>query len=403
MDSRTGLPIVGMVGGGQLARMTHQAAIALGQSLRVLATSPDDGAAQVAADVQIGSHTDLDALRRFAKGCDVVTFDHEHVPGTHIRALEDEGVNIAPGSAALHFAQDKRAMRERLAALGAPMPRWAPVQTTEDIEAFAGGVWPVVLKATTGGYDGKGVWVVAGADEAADLVASGVPLIAEERVNLRRELAAMVARSPFGQVAAFPVVETVQANGMCVEVIAPAPDLSDDIALAAQELAIRIATDLGVVGILAVELFEIDHDGVAGSGVAGGRLAVNELAMRPHNSGHWSIEGARTSQFEQHLRAVLDYPLGDTALTAPWVVMANVLGGATGGMSIDERVHHLMAAEPGVKIHLYGKQIRPGRKVGHVTALGDDLAETRARAQRAARWLSDGVDISDAATIEGEH
>src|SRR6185369_8087291 len=175
MDNRTGLPIVGMVGGGQLARMTHQAAIALGQSLRVLAVSPDDGAALVAADVQIGSHTDLEALRRFAKGCEVVTFDHEHVPNAHIRALEADGVNIAPGSAALQFAQDKGAMRERLGALGAPTPRWARVRTLDDIAAFAasldprasGGVWPIVLKATTGGYDGKGVWMVSSPEQAA--------------------------------------------------------------------------------------------------------------------------------------------------------------------------------------------------------------------------------------------
>lgn len=382
MDTRTGLPIVGMVGGGQLARMTHQAAIALGQSLRVLAMSPDDGAALVAPDTQIGLHTDLEALRRFAKDCEVVTFDHEHVPGEHIRALEAAGVNIAPSAAALRFAQDKRAMRERLAELGLPVPRWQAVSDAAGVEAFAAMVsWPVVLKATTGGYDGRGVWLASTVDEVTAVVDSGTVLIVEERIALRRELAAVVARSPFGQVAAYPVVETVQRDGICVEVIAPAPDLPDATAVAAQEFAIRIATELGVVGILAVEFFET-LDG----------LVVNELAMRPHNSGHWTIEGARTSQFEQHLRAVLDYPLGDTGLTAPVVVMVNVLGGEPGGMSIDERVHHMMAAEPGVKIHLYGKQPLPGRKIGHVTALGDNLDEVRARAARAARWLRDGTE-----------
>ena len=382
MDTRTGLPVVGMVGGGQLARMTHQAAIALGQSLRVLAASPDDGAALVAADVQIGSHTDFDALRGFAKGCDVVTFDHEHVPGILIRALEDDGVTVLPGSAALRFAQDKGAMRERLAGLDVPMPRWRHVESTADVVAFAAEAgWPVVLKATVGGYDGRGVWIVDGEAAAAVIVDTGTPLIVEERVALRREVAAVVARSPFGQVAAYPVVETVQQDGICVEVIAPAPDLELMAAVTAQRLAIRIATELGVVGVLAVELFETD-DG----------LLVNELAMRPHNSGHWTIEGARTSQFEQHLRAVLDYPLGDTRATARWTVMANVLGGEPGGMGIDERLHHLMAAEPGVKVHLYGKQPRPGRKLGHVTALGEDLDEVRARAARAAVWLRDGVD-----------
>ncbi len=386
MDTRTGLPVVGMVGGGQLARMTHQAAIALGQSLRVLAAAPDDGAALVAADVQIGVHTDLDALRRFADGCDVVTFDHEHVPSALIRALEEDGVNVAPSAAALRFAQDKAAMRERLAQIGAPMPRWAPVSTTADVEAFAAQTsWPVVLKATTGGYDGRGVWVVGSASEAAAVVERGTPLIVEERVRLRREVAAMVARSPFGQVAAYPVVETVQRDGICVEVIAPAPDLDPELAVAAQELAIRIATGLGVVGVLAVELFD-----------DGKRLLVNELAMRPHNSGHWTIDGARTSQFEQHLRAVLDYPLGDTRSTAPWVVMVNLLGGPEGGMRLDERIHHMMAAEPGVKLHLYGKQPRPGRKLGHVTALGSDLDAVRASAARAAAWLHNGVDPDQA-------
>ncbi|MEW2593090.1 5-(carboxyamino)imidazole ribonucleotide synthase [Micromonospora aurantiaca] len=384
MDSRTGLPVVGMVGGGQLARMTHQAAIALGQSLRVLAQAPDDGAALVAADVQYGDHTDLAALRTFAKGCDVVTFDHEHVPNEHIRTLTDEGVKLFPPAEVLVHAQDKRVMRERLGELGAPNPAWRPVESPADLIAFGEETgWPVVLKAARGGYDGRGVWMVDDAGQAgelaATLLAGGTPLLVEERVALRRELAVQVARSPFGQVAAYPVVETVQRDGICVEVLAPAPDLPEEQAVAAQQLAIDLATALGVVGLLAVELFDTPSG-----------LVVNELAMRPHNSGHWTIEGARTSQFEQHLRAVLDYPMGDTSLTAPVVVMANVLGGEPGGISIDERLHHLFAAEPGAKVHLYGKQVRPGRKIGHVTVLGNDLDDVRARAARAARWLQEG-------------
>ncbi|OWV10470.1 5-(carboxyamino)imidazole ribonucleotide synthase [Micromonospora wenchangensis] len=384
MDSRTGLPVVGMVGGGQLARMTHQAAIALGQSLRVLALAPDDGAALVAADVQYGDHTDVAALRTFAKGCDVVTFDHEHVPTEHIRTLAAEGVKLFPPADALLHAQDKRVMRERLGTLGAPNPAWRPVDDPADLLAFgAEHGWPVVLKAARGGYDGRGVWLVDDAGQAAELAATllagGTSLLVEERVPLRRELAVQVARSPFGQVAVYPVVETVQRDGICVEVLAPAPDLAQESAVAAQQLAIDLATALGVVGLLAVELFQTDTG-----------LVVNELAMRPHNSGHWTIEGARTSQFEQHLRAVLDYPMGDTSLAAPVVVMANVLGGEPGGISLDERLHHLFAAEPGARVHLYGKQVRPGRKIGHVTVLGDDLDDVRARAARAARWLREG-------------
>nr|MBA3488675.1 5-(carboxyamino)imidazole ribonucleotide synthase [Longispora sp. (in: high G+C Gram-positive bacteria)] len=223
-------------------------------------------------------------------------------------------------------------------------------------------------------------FVVSSPDQVANLFTDGVRLIVEEKVPLVRELAALVARSPFGQIAAYPVVETVQRDGICVEVIAPAPKLSESRMLEAQRIAIRIADALGVVGLLAVELFET-QDG----------LVVNELAMRPHNSGHWTIEGARTSQFEQHLRAVLDYPMGDTSLTAPYVVMANVLGGSEGGMALDERLHHMFAEDPAIKVHLYGKQSRPGRKIGHVTALGDSLDEVRARAQRASSWLREGT------------
>ena len=386
LDGRTGLPVVAMVGGGQLSRMTHQAAIALGQSLRVLATDPAESAALAAADVHLGDHRDLAALHRLAEGATVVTFDHEHVPTEHLQALEDAGHRVAPGPAALVHAQDKLVLREVLAAAGEPQPAWARASYAADVEAFAAGHgWPVVLKTPRGGYDGRGVFVVDGPEEAADLLQRHGTLLVEQRVQMRRELAAQVARSPFGQVAVWPVVETVQRDGVCNEVLVPAPGLSDELATAAQELAVRIADRLGVVGMLAVELFE----------TAGGVL-VNELAMRPHNSGHWTIEGSRTSQFEQHLRAVLDYPLGATAMTAPVVVMANVLGGAASaadwtGPPLDERIHHLMAHWPDVKLHWYGKGQRPGRKLGHVTALGEDLAEVRARAVAAARYLADGV------------
>ncbi|QSB13922.1 5-(carboxyamino)imidazole ribonucleotide synthase [Natronosporangium hydrolyticum] len=380
MDTRTGLPVVGMVGGGQLARMTHQAAIALGQSLRVLATDPDDGAAIVAADVHLGQPTDLEALRRFAKGCDVVTFDHEHVPGDHIRALAAAGETVYPSADALLYAQDKLAMRRRLAELGIAVPRWRAVSTADELDEFAAGDYPIILKTVRGGYDGRGVFVIEAPEEAAGQLATGEPVLLEEKLTLRRELAVQLARSPFGQVAVYPVVETVQADGVCVEVLAPAPGLDEQTAVEIQQLAIRIATELDVVGLLAVELFETDRG-----------ILVNELAMRPHNSGHWSIEGARTSQFEQHLRAVLDYPLGACELAAPAVVMANVLAAETTAQPLDERLHHLFAAVPDVKVHLYGKRTRPGRKIGHVTALGTELAEVRDRAARAATLLREGT------------
>src|SRR3954468_14289822 len=397
LDPRTGLPVVAMVGGGQLSRMTHAAAIALGQSLRVLATDPSESAALVAADVRIGDHRDLAALQALADGATVVTFDHEHVPTEHLQALERAGHRVAPGPAALVHAQDKLVLRRALADAGEPQPAWAEATTVHAVAAFAEDVgWPVVLKTPRGGYDGKGVFVVDGPDQVADLLEEHGTLLVEARVDMVRELAAQVARSPFGQVAVWPVVQTVQRNGVCAEVLAPAPGLSDELAAAAQELAVRIADRLGVVGMLAVALFE------SAAGVL-----VNELAMRPHNSGHWTIEGSRTSQFEQHLRAVLDYPLGSTTMTTPVVVMANVLGGAASaegwsGPGLDERVHHLMAHWPDVKLHWYGKGQRPGRKLGHVTALGADVEETRARAVAAARSLADGV-VDPAFAFEHEH
>nr|WP_273732698.1 5-(carboxyamino)imidazole ribonucleotide synthase [Mycolicibacterium septicum] len=379
-------PVVAMIGGGQLARMTHQAAIALGQTLRVLSAGPDESAAQVTPDVVIGSHTDLDALRRAADGATALTFDHEHVPTEHLETLVAEGVTVNPPPQALVHAQDKLLMRRKLHSLGAPVPRFAEITSVADVEEFVRQIdGPVVIKTVRGGYDGKGVVMADDLDSAREVVAGyladGVAVMAEERVAMRRELAALVARSPFGQGAAWPVVETVQRDGICVEVYAPAPGLSDELGSAAQELGLRLANELGVVGVLAVELFE----------TVDGKLLVNELAMRPHNSGHWTMDGAVTSQFEQHLRAVLDYPLGDTSAIAPAAVMANVLGAPqTPTMSMDERMHHLFARIPDAKVHLYGKGERPGRKLGHVNIIGTDMDELRERAVRAAHWLSHG-------------
>ena len=393
----TRTPVVAMVGGGQLARMTHQAAIALGQTLRVLATAPDDPAAQVTPDVVIGSHTDLEDLRRVAAGADALTFDHEHVPTELLDKLVADGINVAPPPQALMHAQDKLVMRRRLEAMGAAVPRYVglvdPASLDDDLDAFAARVLaskkaPLVVKAVRGGYDGRGVRMARDVADAREIagayLADGVPALVEERVELRRELSALVARSPFGQGAAWPVVETVQRDGICVLVIAPAPELPDDLAAAAQQLALRLAAELGVVGVLAVEFFETTD----------GALLVNELAMRPHNSGHWTMDGARTSQFEQHLRAVLDYPLGDTDATAPVTVMVNVLGAPQQpAITVDERLHHLLARMPDARVYLYGKEERPGRKVGHINFVGSDMADLamlRERAELAAHWLSHG-------------
>jgi 5-(carboxyamino)imidazole ribonucleotide synthase len=376
-------PLVGVVGGGQLARMLAPPAVALGVRLRVLAESPDAGAAQVVPDAPVGAGSDLDALRSFAAGCDVVTFDHEHVPQPVLAALAAEGVVLRPGPDALRYAQDKAAMRSRLSDAGVPCPPWALVTSPEELAAFAEQVgWPVVLKTPTGGYDGKGVLV---ADDLATAEpwltrAAGAPLLAEARVPFGRELAVLVARSPMGQAAVWPVVETVQADGICTEVLAPAPGLGRDLAARASATALKIAGDLDVTGVLAVEMFEVrDGDGRPD-------VMVNELAMRPHNSGHWTIEGAVTSQFEQHLRAVLDLPLGSTAPRARWSVMANVLGGTH--PDLYPAYLHVMAHDPEAKVHVYGKEVRPGRKVGHVTVSGDDLDDVRARARHAADYLS---------------
>ena len=374
------VPSVGIVGAGQLARMTCPAAAELGIGLRVLAAAPSESAAQVWPDVRLGDYRSLDDLRGFAASCDVLTFDHEHVPGPNLAALEQAGFVIRPGQAALRYTQDKLAMRERLTALGIRCPRYAPVSDLAGIERFAEAFgWPLVLKAVSGGYDGKGVWVCASRGEAAEVSGHGLRLLAEEYVAFDRELAALVARSPHRQGAAYPVVQTVQQQGICRDVLAPAPGLAPERAEEAQSLALRIASELDVTGLLAVELFDTP-DG----------LLVNELAMRPHNCGHWTIEGATTSQFEQHLRAVLDLPLGAPGMLAPQAVMANVLGGTD--PDVYDRYIHVMAADPGIKVHLYGKAVRPGRKIGHVTVLGNDVSGLRDRARRAASFLRWGTE-----------
>jgi 5-(carboxyamino)imidazole ribonucleotide synthase len=375
-------PTLVVIGGGQLARMMAEPANALGLPLRLLAEAEGVSAAQVIPNHIVGDYRDLDTLRAVTDGCPVVTFDHEHVPTEHLHALADDGIAVRPGPEALVHAQDKGVMRERLAALGVPCPRNAIVASPTEVAAFG---FPCVLKTTRGGYDGKGVWFVRSAEDCAEpfatATASGVRLLAEELVDFRRELSALVARSPSGQAAAYPVVASTQRDGICHEVVAPAPDLTPELAGEAQEIALRIAGALDVTGVLAVELFETRD----------GRVLVNELAMRPHNTGHWTQDGAVTSQFENHLRAVMDLPLGSPAPRARWTVMVNILGGPDDPDHPVGRLYdgfpHALARDPHLRVHLYGKELRPGRKVGHVNAYGDDLDDCLERARHAAAWF----------------
>lgn len=373
---------IGVVGGGQLARMMQAAAIALGVRLRLLAEGPDVSAAQVVHDVTVGDYTDAEVVSDFAAGCDALTFDHEHVPGTILRCIAASGVAVRPGPEALVHAQDKAVMRARLAELGVPCPRHRIVADPAALIAAGDDFgWPLIAKTSRGGYDGKGVWKLDGPDEVR-LPFEGLTglsrdavVIAEEFIDFTRELSVLIARRPGGQAVAYPVSETVQTNGICTATVTPAPGLRADQVRDLQAMAQRIARELDVVGILAVELMQARD----------GRIVVNELAMRPHNTGHWSIDGAVTSQFENHLRAVADLPLGSTAVTAPVVVMVNVLGGSRADLIAAEA--DAMAADPAVKVHLYGKTVVSGRKVGHVTACGPDVEQTAARAWRAARIL----------------
>lgn len=371
--------------------MMAPAATALGIHLRVLVEGPTTSAAKVVVDAPVGAPRSvadvLDLVRGGATGpvADVLTFEHEHIPAQVLAAVEAEGVPVRPGPAALVHAQDKLVMRARLTELGVPCPRWAPLPDSPALAEFlaaCGG--EAVVKTARGGYDGKGVRVVRSVDDAAEWFAAaalgGPALLAEEKVPFVRELAVLLARRPSGEVRVWPVVETVQADGVCSEVVAPAPGLDPDVERAAVDAALRIAEGLDVTGVMAVEMFEVaPHDGAPGG------VVVNELAMRPHNSGHWTIDGSVTSQFEQHLRAVLDLPLGDPAPRARWSVMANVLGSSLDRLT--DALTHVTGADPGARVHLYGKDIRPGRKLGHVTVCGDDLDDVRARALAAAALL----------------
>jgi 5-(carboxyamino)imidazole ribonucleotide synthase len=379
-DQKQPTALVGIVGAGQLARMTLQAAIPLDVSIRLLAANARDGAATIWRDVLIGAPDDVAALTELAETTSVVTFDHELVPVPELAALEAGGHAMRPSSTTMALAQNKQRQRERHAALGLDVPAFEITADPTQVLTFAETHgWPVVAKSAQGGYDGRGVWVLRDQAAAASFIADvgaqpGAIFVIEAFVPIERELAILVARRPGGEQAIYPLVETVQVDGICHEIIAPARG-SADLAARAHEIAQIVADDAGVTGIMAIELFE-----------SGDRLLINEIATRPHNSGHYSIEGAVTSQFEQHLRAILDWPLGETTLNAPHVVTVNILGPQDGSDPVTRR--ELALAVPGVHLHFYGKEARPGRKLGHVTALGTDLDDTRDRAWRAATLLT---------------
>lgn len=364
-------PTVGVIGAGQLARMSIAPATALGVDLLLLAADSKDSGAQVTNHV-VGDYTDLETVRNFSKRCDLITFEHELIPLSIIKTLEAEGVVVRPSSEAFIYSQDKAAMRQKLRAF--PAPNFQVVTDADSIKDF-----PVIAKAISGGYDGRGVWKIKTQTELAELLKNVGKLLIEELIDFDYEIAVMVARSPHGQATTWAPTQTIQKDGICVMTISPAPLLSVALSERAQRLALDIASEVGVVGVMAVEMFVKDE-----------KLFVNELAMRPHNSGHWTIEGSHTSQFEQHLRAVLDLPLGDPAMTAPVAVMGNVLGGEK--VDMYRPYLHLMARTPGLKFHHYKKDVRPGRKIGHVTLIGKDLVELTHEVQHALDYMSGEID-----------
>lgn len=364
-------PTVGVIGAGQLARMMVAPATELGITLRLFATSSQDSGAQVCSHV-VGDYKNIEHLKKFAEECDVITFEHELVPLSVIKGLEAAGVRVYPSSAAFIYSQDKAEMRRKLQNF--PAPQWLVVSSADQVTEF-----PVIAKSLSGGYDGRGVWKVASADQLSDLLQQNGTLLVEELINFDAEIAVMVARSPHGQATSWTPTETVQVDGICTMTISPATSISSDVAESAQRLALEVANEVGVVGVMAIEMF-----------VKVGELFINELAMRPHNSGHWTIEGSRTSQFEQHLRAILDLPLGDPEMTSRYAVMGNILGGEKTNMY--RPYLHLMARNPDLKFHQYQKEVRLGRKIGHVTALGDDLVQLITDVQHARQYMSGEID-----------
>ena len=364
-------PTVGVIGAGQLARMSVAPAAALGINLLLLANDAQDSGAQITNHV-VGDYKDLETVRAFASKCDVITFEHELIPLSIIKTLEADGVVVRPSSASFIYSQDKAQMRERLSNF--PAPKSAVVTNAQEVTEF-----PVIAKAISGGYDGRGVCKIDTQEELAGVLKQVGKVLIEELIDFDYEIAVMVARSPHGQATTWAPTQTIQRDGICVMTISPAPQLSNELSEKAQKLALDIANEIGVIGVMAVEIF-----------VKGQELFINELAMRPHNSGHWTIEGSLTSQFEQHLRAVLDLPLGNPQMTAPIAVMGNILGGDKEDMY--RPYLHLMARTPELKFHHYKKEVRPGRKIGHVNLLGDNLVELTQEVQHALDYMSGEID-----------
>lgn len=370
-ETREYFPTVGVIGAGQLARMMVAPATALGISLRLFAQDSADSGAQVCAHV-VGDFKNVDALKEFAKDCDVITFEHELVPLSVIKGLEASGVRVYPPSHAFIYSQDKAEMRKKLQKF--PAPQWRVISSSEEVDTY-----PVIAKSISGGYDGRGVWKVNSREELVNILTHNPVVLLEEFIQFDSEIAVMVARSPHGQATSWTPTETVQQDGICTMTISPASNISAEIAETAQRIALEIAEEVGVIGVMAVEMF-----------VKGDQLYVNELAMRPHNSAHWTIDGATTSQFEQHLRAILDLPLGDPSMTAPYAVMGNILGGEKTNMY--RPYLHLMARNPELKFHQYQKEVRPGRKIGHVSAVGNDLVQLISDVQHARDYMSGEID-----------
>ncbi|MEI7624238.1 MAG: 5-(carboxyamino)imidazole ribonucleotide synthase [Actinomycetes bacterium] len=354
---------VGIVGGGQLAVMMIEAARRLGLETRVLASSPDEVAARRWSDFELGDARDVQDLRRFAATCDVITFDHELVNSFALAVLEDEGVTVRPGASALAVATDKHRQLLLFSEQKLPVPETVVVHDAEEaISASRSFINGAVLKAATGGYDGRGVLLQPDGETIRKWYpVRRTPVLVQPLVPIDAECAVQIVRAPNGEIVTYPIVRTVQENGMCSVVHVPS-GLTQEIEEQAVAIACVIAEVIGVVGILAVEFF-----------ISGGKLLLNEIAARPHNSGHITLESSRTSQFENHMRAVTGHPLGATDLIFPAAAMVNIVGSCEGPHS-----YGLLPSD--VAVHLYGKAPRPGRKLGHITAVDSDVDRAIQRA-----------------------